>query len=204
MSTDSTDAIDSIDLVRPDELVPEPWKNGAGTTVELAAGPRVNGIALWRFSIATLDDVTTRFSTFAGTNRVFTGIGEAGVLLAFPAGSSRVNPFRPLPFSGSADVVCTPDSATKALNVMVDAVRASASVFVHELSSGPVVTEVQAVTLVLVCSGTASTGSSIATAGCCLLIEGSRAEVSGDARVLVARVTPSGPSSSPRADGRVT
>ena len=60
MSTDSTDAIDSIDLVRPDELVPEPWKNGAGTTVELAAGPRVNGIALWRFSIATLDDVTTR------------------------------------------------------------------------------------------------------------------------------------------------
>lgn len=177
-----------IELIQPSELAVTPWKNGAGTTVELAAGPLHGPLPLWRFSIATLTEETTRFSPFPGMDRVFTVIGDAGVHLAFPSTNVDARPWHPVPFPGSDGPVCTPLAATRAFNVMVDSARASANVVAADLSDGSVTTDDEAVTLVLVRSGNARAGSVRAAVGECLLVRGSSTTISGDAGVLVARV----------------
>jgi len=177
-----------VDLVRPSEFPSTPWKNGAGTTVELATGPLLGGTPLWRFSIATLADETTRFSSFPGMDRVFTVIGDAGVHLAFAAEILDARPGNPVAFSGADEPVCAPQAETRAFNVMVDSTRATADVTAHDLATGSFITDPREVTLVFVRTGRASAASIDATASQCLLVHGSSVRVSGSGAVLLARV----------------
>lgn len=177
-----------VDLVRPSELPSTPWRNGAGTTVELATGPLLGGTPLWRFSIATLADETTRFSSFPGMDRVFTVVGDAGVHLAFGTGGVNARPWTPVVFSGADEPVCTPRADTRALNVMVDSTRASTDVSVRDLATDSVTTDPRSVTLILVRTGRASAASMDATAGECLMVHGPSVRVTGTGAVLLARV----------------
>jgi len=179
-----------VDLVRPSELPITSWRNGAGATVELATGPLLGGTPLWRFSIATLADETTRFSSFPGMDRVFTVIGDAGVHLAFATGGLDARPWTPVVFSGADEPVCTPQAETRAFNVMVDSTCASVVVTARDLATEPLTTDPRSVTLVLVRSGRASAASIDATAGQCLLVHGSSVRVTGSGAVLLARVDP--------------
>jgi hypothetical protein len=95
--------------LRPSDYKIMPWKNGGGTTTEIAISPE--GAALggepfhWRLSIA---DVTSdgSFSTFAGYDRHIMVIDGAGMVLdAGPHGILDLGrPFSPVRFSGDWQV----------------------------------------------------------------------------------------------------
>lgn len=177
-------------LVHTSELPSTAWKNGAGATTEIAAGPICGGRPLWRFSIAALTAGSTRFSSFPEIDRVFTVIGEHGVRLDFSTGSLDAEPSAPTSFRGEDVPVCTPGGDTAAFNVMVDRTRASAGVVVHDLSDGSLTIEGGAITAVYVLSGSARAGSIEMAAGHCLLAAGNTTSMAGDAQILVARITP--------------
>lgn len=177
-------------VIRPAELPRRPWKNGAGTTVEIATGPVLDGKPLWRFSTATLTDRTTRFSSFDGMDRVFTAIGDVGVHLTFAKESHVALPWEPVRFDGTDGPLCTPEAATNALNAMVDYQRASVDVEMHDLRSASVSTDARHITFALVRSGRAAAGTSVANRGECLLARACGDAWTGDATILIARVIP--------------
>lgn len=69
-------------------LVPQPWKNGAGLTREIAIGPRGAGNADfdWRISLAEVAG-DAPFSAFPGIDRCITLLRGAGMRLASIDGS---------------------------------------------------------------------------------------------------------------------
>lgn len=90
-------------------LAPQPWKNGAGLTRELAAEPR--GASMddfaWRLSVAEVAR-DAPFSAFAGVDRCITLLHGAGIHLAGPgidhALHTRLVPFR---FPGDVALAAT-------------------------------------------------------------------------------------------------
>lgn len=180
----------SVDLLDPSALTNVPWKNGAGTTVEIASDPLDFDRPMWRFSIANLTTTPTRFSSFSGMNRVFTIVGDAGVRLAFPTRSLDVGRWNPVTFSGDEEPVCTAEAETRALNVVVDGARATAAVSAHDLATTSFTTDAGSITLILVGDGHVEADSIRATAGQCLLNRETAVQVSGSASILVATVVP--------------
>ena len=179
----------NVELIRPADRRRIPWKNGAGTTEEIATDQPDSGRpALWRFSIATLGDEPTQFSTFAGVDRIFTVIGEYAVQLDWADTSVELPPWHPQPFSGIDAPRCTPLGATTAFNVMVDSRRASASVGMHSLRTSAVRTDPRSITLAYLRSGSAEIRSLQARPGDCVLVTRDEAVITGTARLLVARV----------------
>jgi environmental stress-induced protein Ves len=120
--------------VRSDEVAPEPWANGGGTTRELAR----DGDGSWRISLADIDR-DGPFSTFAGRNRLLTVVGGSVLGLEVDGETHMVEPQRPFAFSGDAHVVATvPEGAVRALNVVVDPEAVSPFVTVLELGRSSV------------------------------------------------------------------
>jgi environmental stress-induced protein Ves len=179
---------DGLHLIDRSELRPAAWKNGAGTTTELAIGPVHDGRPLWRFSIATLTDDASRFSTFPGMDRVFTIVGVHGVRLDFAAESLDARPWVPIAFSGAEGPICTPGGDTAAFNVMVDRTRATANVVLHDLTERSMTIDSSTATLVYVRSGRATAGSVDTVTGQCLLVRNKAVTLAGKARILLARV----------------
>ncbi|RZL95619.1 MAG: HutD family protein [Variovorax sp.] len=94
-----------------DSLPVTPWKNGGGTTREIASWPP--GAALddfgWRVSIATIATAGP-FSAFAGVDRSIMLLDGDGVRLRSADGAvdHRLDvPHRPFAFSGDAPIDCT-------------------------------------------------------------------------------------------------
>ena len=86
-----------------------PWKNGGGTTTEIAVWPE--GAALdgfdWRVSVARIA-ASGPFSTFAGVDRIITLLEGDGVRLHGQDLEHRLaTPLAPFAFSGDARVDCT-------------------------------------------------------------------------------------------------
>jgi hypothetical protein len=120
--------------VRSDEVAPEPWANGGGTTRELARA----GDGSWRISLADIDR-DGPFSTFARRNRLLTVVGGSVLGLQVDGETHMVEPQRPFAFSGDAHVVATvPEGAVRALNVVVDPEAVSPVVTVLELGRSSV------------------------------------------------------------------
>jgi len=95
-----------IRIVRADSLVRTAWKNGGGTTSEVAVHPEGAGLDDfdWRLSIA---DVGTDgpFSIFPGIDRTLTVLTGAGIDLASPKGRHRLDAAAPmLAFAGDAAI----------------------------------------------------------------------------------------------------
>ena len=108
-------------IVRFAALSPAAWKNGGGTTVEIAAHPP--GATLdnfdWRVSAAEVRE-SSRFSCFEGVDRTLAILDGAGLLIDFGDGATKVEPEGPpIVFRGETPIIGRPLAGlTRDLNVM--------------------------------------------------------------------------------------
>ncbi|WP_127355718.1 HutD/Ves family protein [Actinacidiphila soli] len=112
-----------------------PWKNGSGSTRQVAAAPPGSGLADfdWRVSIADVG-AEGPFSVFPGVDRVIMLIDGPGMLIAVDGTEHRLAPFAPFAFSGHSTVSCRlPGGPTRDVNVMTRRDRATASVKVADV-----------------------------------------------------------------------
>lgn len=88
-------------VTRPDDVAPQPWRNGGGLTRELLAWPSREDWQL-RLSVADIE-ADGPFSSFPGVQRWFCVLQGAGVELCIDGRPSRLQPGDPaLGFEGSA------------------------------------------------------------------------------------------------------
>lgn len=108
-------------LIQYASLRPTPWKNGGGSTTEIAVAPPGAGFDQfdWRISLATIAQ-SGPFSTFPGIDRSLALVDGDGVLLDFGEQRFVLSASEPLvEFPGEARVHATVvDGATIDFNVM--------------------------------------------------------------------------------------
>lgn len=108
-------------LIQYASLRPAPWKNGGGSTTEIAVFPRGAGIERfdWRISLATIAQ-SGPFSAFPGIDRTLALVDGGGVLLDFGNTRTVLSESDPvLSFAGEDEVHATVASgATTDFNVM--------------------------------------------------------------------------------------
>ncbi|MBD8615832.1 HutD/Ves family protein [Pseudomonas rhizosphaerae] len=94
-------------LYRPEGYTAMPWKNGAGSTLEIAQQRCVDDSGYdWRLSIAQIN-ADGAFSVFPGYSRIITVLhGDGMVLEVNGVDSEALGPFKPLSFDGGARVQC--------------------------------------------------------------------------------------------------
>lgn len=80
----------------------QPWKNGKGTTVELARADQ-DGEMLWRLSMATVAE-DGPFSLFPGIERTLTVLSGPGFRLVGPGVALDCRPLDPVSFAGDVAV----------------------------------------------------------------------------------------------------
>ncbi|MBN8750298.1 MAG: HutD family protein [Variovorax sp.] len=91
------------------QLPAAPWKNGGGSTCEVACWPVGAGFEAfdWRVSIASIVS-SGPFSVFAGVDRLITLLEGDGVQLQGPGIARRLDvPLQPFAFSGDVPIDCT-------------------------------------------------------------------------------------------------
>ncbi|UTW08061.1 HutD/Ves family protein [Pseudomonas benzenivorans] len=94
-------------IYRAATYVATPWKNGLGSTLEVArdAGEGLEGFG-WRLSIADIDQANG-FSSFSGYQRVITVLEGEGMRLEVDGEhSAPLLAFEPFAFSGDSSVHC--------------------------------------------------------------------------------------------------
>ncbi|OON71465.1 HutD/Ves family protein [Streptomyces tsukubensis] len=130
------------DVLRWGEYRGMPWKNGGGTTREVASGtvrPATAGPADgfdWRVSVADVD-AGGPFSAFPGIDRVITLVEGEGMVLTVEGTTRTVEPLDPFAFSGDAATDCLLKSgAVRDMNVMTRRGRASAEVHIVPVAAG--------------------------------------------------------------------
>ena len=108
-------------LIQYASLRPAPWKNGGGSTTEIAVAPSGAGIDDfdWRISLATISQ-SGPFSSFPGIDRSLALVAGDGVLLDFGDERFVLSPSEPLiEFPGEDEVHATVnDGVTTDFNVM--------------------------------------------------------------------------------------
>jgi uncharacterized protein len=112
-----------VRLLPAADRIAAPWKNGGGTTWEIAAQPPGAGLDAfdWRLSIAQVETAGP-FSVFPGVDRVLTVISGAGLRLTVEGQGEVVldEASNPLPFPGDAASSATLDAGPiRDLNLMV-------------------------------------------------------------------------------------
>jgi environmental stress-induced protein Ves len=121
-------------------IVPMPWKNGGGSTRELACWPPGAGMSDfdWRISVATIA-APGPFSAFPGIDRTIMLLDGSGVRLRSRDGDidhrldTALMPFK---FSGDAQLDCELLGATSTdFNVMVRRDRLNAVLDIHRGSN---------------------------------------------------------------------
>ena len=121
-----------VEVLRADEHLRMPWKNGGGVTSEVARFP-AEGEFDWRISIAEVAEGGP-FSAFPEIDRVILRLGEAPLVLRIEGAEHELQRFQPLAFDGEAATTASlPGGPTRDLNVMTRRGRAVSEVIVHEL-----------------------------------------------------------------------
>ncbi|GAA1938129.1 HutD family protein [Streptomyces durmitorensis] len=124
------------DVLRWSEYRSMPWKNGGGTTREVASGAVQTPVASagpadgfdWRVSVADVD-AGGPFSSFPGIDRVITLVEGEGMVLTVDGTPRPVEPLSPFAFSGDAVTDCRLEAgAVRDMNVMTRRGRATAQV----------------------------------------------------------------------------
>jgi environmental stress-induced protein Ves len=127
-----------------------PWRNGRGTTTELAREDFGSGF-LWRLSRA---DVTADgpFSNFPGIDRTLLLLSGAGLKLAFAGTAALLDAqYASAKFAGDEPVFCTLlNGPCQDFNIMVDRARAAAKI---EIARSPFSGIIAARTLLHVLEG---------------------------------------------------
>jgi environmental stress-induced protein Ves len=110
------------------DYVAMPWRNGLGTTTELAREDAETGF-LWRVSRADVS-ADGPFSNFPGIDRVLFLLSGNGLKLAFAGREAVLNaPYACAEFAGDEPVFCTLlDGPCRDFNIMVDRARARAKI----------------------------------------------------------------------------
>jgi environmental stress-induced protein Ves len=105
-----------VTVVRADDVTPQPWPNGGGTTRELVRAADRS----WRISLAEIV-ADGPFSVFAGQHRLLTVVEGPVLSLDVDGETHVVEPQRPFAFPGDAEVVASvPEGPVRALNVIAD------------------------------------------------------------------------------------
>lgn len=99
-----------------DTLASAPWKNGGGTTREIAVSAA--GQPYWRLSIADVS-AAGAFSVFEGLERILTVIDGAGMVLSRAAGDIAAPLHVPVRFTGAESITgLLPHGPIQDFNVM--------------------------------------------------------------------------------------
>jgi environmental stress-induced protein Ves len=122
----------SVRIVRRDTHRVMPWKNGGGTTAEIAIAPEDADLASggfdWRLSLARIER-DGPFSAFPGIDRTIMLVEGAGMILTAPHGARMVldRRFVPQDFPGEWAVDCRLRAGpVRDLNLMVNRARVTA------------------------------------------------------------------------------
>ncbi len=108
-----------MNLLRSSHLVKVPWKNGGGTTREIAIG-RISDQAAWRISRADVGQ-DSAFSDFAGLTRILTVVSGHGMVLKYDGGALDANLWEPVVFDGGLKIASQlKDGPLTDLNLMFD------------------------------------------------------------------------------------
>jgi uncharacterized protein len=115
-------------IIRLTDCPPQPWKNGLGSTREIAVHPPGAKIDdfVWRASVAEVASAAP-FSVFAGIDRQIALLSGNGFTMTMDDGRvhSLTTPFAPFAFAGEARVAVTlTDGPTRDFNLMVRRGRA--------------------------------------------------------------------------------
>ena len=119
-------------IIRLSDCPPQPWKNGLGSTREIAIHPEGAGSDdfLWRVSLAQVDSAAP-FSSFPGIDRQIALLDGNGftMMLDDDRVHALTTPFAPFAFAGEARVAVTlVDGPTRDFNLMVRRARARGEV----------------------------------------------------------------------------
>ena len=135
------------------QIPPQPWKNGAGLTREIAFGGTNSTDFDWRVSVAEVAR-DAPFSAFAGVDRCITLLSGAGMRLRADDGSvdhALTTPLAPFRFAGEIPLAATLiGGACSDFNVMTRRGRCRSEVEVHRAASELPDADV---TLLLCCAG---------------------------------------------------
>ena len=96
-------------VLSPADFRRMPWKNGGGTTTEIAVHPPGAGLEsfAWRVSMADVDR-DGPFSLFPGVDRTLVLLEGGGMRLAGDGEPLELRtPFEPIDFSGDLPLMCT-------------------------------------------------------------------------------------------------
>lgn len=107
----------SLRWLDPADFERQSWRNGAGSTLELARDARPDW--RWRISVAVLES-DTRFSAWAGTRRLFAPL-DSPLQLAFgDREATEIARLQVLAFDGEEAPACTlPHGPGRAFNLML-------------------------------------------------------------------------------------
>ncbi len=123
-----------IKHLKPADYRVMPWKNGSGSTTEIAVEPASGDAFVWRVSMADLKQ-SGPFSLFPGIDRVITPIeGPAFRLLHGAFGSQEVTPLVPYAFSGDWPTAAELKGPGRDYNLMIR--RAAGSCWTEVLHGG--------------------------------------------------------------------
>lgn len=178
--------------IRNADLTFEPWANGQGLTSPIAADrDDTRELPRWRLSLAQLSGDSV-FSSFAGTDRVFTVVGEHGVELGFDDERRRCEPGSPVSFRGELTPSCVVTRPTRAFNVMVERGGATAKVLQRRVSREESIqldaTGTRLVTAVFLISGSARIDSIEMSPGDTLIADEGSALLHGSGDILIVTI----------------
>jgi environmental stress-induced protein Ves len=126
-----------VTLLRATDYIRQPWKNGGGTTTELARKGDADRW-LWRLSVADVER-SGPFSDFTGYRRLIVLLEGPGMTLSFDNAAPVVldERYRPFVFDGGSRTRCDlVDGPIRDMNLIVDAARVDASLDVCALDEG--------------------------------------------------------------------
>lgn len=123
-------------LRRWDDLEAKPWKNGGGSTRDVAASPEGATLADfdWRVSVAEVEQ-DGPFSAFPDVDRVIMLLEGSEMVLTVNGATYTLGRLDMLAFAGEDDTTCrVPAGATRDLNLMTRRGRAAGSVRVVDVA----------------------------------------------------------------------
>lgn len=123
-------------VLRQNMHVAMSWKDGGGTTFEVASEPpgaAINGFD-WRLSFARVGG-SGPFSRFPGVDRVITLVEGEKLVLSRDGVGVALPPFTPFAFAGEDEVTCAVLAPIVDFNVMTRRGRYEASVTVRRLEN---------------------------------------------------------------------
>ncbi len=120
-----------------------PWKNGGGSTREIAKELDPDGRIIWRLSLATIA-ASGGFSLFPGLRRIIVALsGDQVILSGLPNGSKSLEINEPLTFDGDIKVyadLCA-NGCAEDFNVIFDPKVVRAELKVLHLDAGAAIPE---------------------------------------------------------------